>query len=245
MRSPGSLKLKLLGGLAGILLGVMLTAVWLAMPSTLYSRFNSTDVVGTLSGGVPAGDNAGKLSEKADALLKIIEVRLRAKEFDKALGLLERANTFKRAEQDQIYEKAADIVLPPATTGGGDEDREKYLAANGGKAVVLERLPYLYKMARRVPDSPVKVTLLLRMRNIYDFVGMGGDVPVEAAQALPEAETLMDDASMIAHALPSETSLWLLWAIGCVFTVVFGLFGLVLGEMILEYARCVVQELSK
>jgi hypothetical protein len=245
MRSPGSLKLKLLGGLAGVLFGVVLTAVWFTVPSTSYPRSDATVVVGTLSGVEPAGGNAGTLSEKADALSKIIEARLRAKEFDKALDLLQRANTFKLAELDQIYENAANVVLKPAVTGGEDKDREKYLEDYGGKAAVLERLPYLYKMARQAPVSPVKVTLLLRMRNIYDFVGMGGGASVAALQALPGAETLMEDASRIAHALPSGTSSWLPWAIGGVCTVVLGIIGVVLLEMIQECARCVAQEFVK
>jgi len=237
------LKLRLLGGLAGILLGTLATALWFAVPHTPSSLPDAPDGVRTLSGVELAGSSAGKLSEKGDALSKIIEVRLRAKEFGKALDLLKRVNTLTLSEQAQIYRYAADVVLKPALPGA--ENGEKYFMENGGKEAVLERLPYLYTMARQVADSPVKVTLLLRMRNIYDFVGMGKGVSVGASQALPGAETLMGEASRIAHALPSEAYPWLPWGVGCGCTVVLGLIGVVLGEMILECARCFVQEFAK
>jgi hypothetical protein len=245
MRSDGSLRLKLLGGAAGILVGAALATAWFAIASTPSWRLGATDVVGTLSGGEPAGGNGGKLSDQADALSSIVEVRLRANEFDKALVLLQQANSLKLRERDQVYEKAADVVLKPAQAGGDEKYRETYLSDNGGRAAVLARLPYLYKMVRQVPDSAVKVTLLLRTSNVGELVRLGGGTAVQAPEALPGSEQLMDEASRIAHGLPAETSPWFPWAIGSVLTVALAFLGLVFAEVILECARCVAREIAK
>lgn len=249
MKAPGSSRFRLLGGLAGVLIGAALVAAWIMAPGMTLPHFDSTDAVGVLAGGAPAGGGGApmKLGEKADALSGVIEVRLRAKEFDKALDLLRRADGLKAGERDQVYERAANALLKPAMAGGDEKEREGYLMDNGGKPAVLERLPSLYAIVRQMPESPMKVALLLRVRNVREIVGEGKGDPAIATRlaALPAAESLMGEASRIARALPTESSPWILWAVGGFFTVVLGFLGLVISEMILECARCMAQEISR
>ena len=243
MRTVESLRMILMGGLAGILLGLALTVVWYVGRNTTRLHSEMTDGVRTLSGDDSAEAAPAKLGEKAEALSKIIEIRLRAKEYDKALVLLKRANRFDRNERNQIYEDAADAVLKPAVAGG--ENGDSYLKDNGGKDAVLEKLQYLYKIERQIPDGPVKVKLLLRMRNVYDALGLGGAAPAGQPKDLPGPETLIEDATLITESLPTEANAWSPWGIGGITSMLCGAIGLVLTWMGQEFAKTVAQEFAK
>ncbi len=243
MRTPQSLRMILMGGLAGILLGLALIVVWYARRNTTQTYSETTDGVRTLSVDDSAAGAPAKLGKKAEALSKIIEIRLRAKEYDKALDLLKRAHGFDKNERDQIYQDAADAVLKPAVAGG--ENGENYLKENGGKDAVLEKLQYLYKIERQIPEGPVKVKLLLRMRNVYDALGLGGGAPAGQPKGLPGPEALIDDATTVTNNLPTEASAWSHWGIKGIFVLLFGTFGSALTWMVQEFVKTVAQEFAK